>query len=124
MPFDPNVLIVFGSLLCALALSLAYAVWFQSVKRRDRTPGKNLHAAQSVGVSELQEIVRAAVKDATEPLEARFDSLDARLRALQGRAGAEPRRALSEHDSSAELELPDASDAADTAEQRARARVR
>lgn len=80
MPFDSTTAIVFGSMLCALVLSLAYSVWYQSMKYKSKNQ-KSL--PNSVGLKELEEMMRRSVEDSIRPLKGRFDRLEDEVRAIQ-----------------------------------------
>lgn len=111
MPVDPHVVIVFGSLLCALALSLGYSMWYQSMKRRDHDRTASSDASNALGVSELQDLLRQAVREATGPLEQRFDVLERKLNAIASTPDDERPHALPEHRAALEADQPETSEA-------------
>jgi hypothetical protein len=82
LPFDPTVAIVFGTMLVALILTLVYAAWYQSIKHRSGRK-KGADPDKSVGVAELEEMMRRTVAEALAPLEDRFDGLEERVRTIQ-----------------------------------------
>ena len=98
MPFDSTTAIVFGSLLCALVLSLAYSVWYQNLKHRSNSQRS---LPNSVGLKELEEMMRRSVEDSIRPLKSRFDRLEDEVRTIQAEVerdrtlelpGSEPER--------------------------------
>ena len=75
--FDPALLIVFGTLFLSLVASLSYAVWYQNLKHKR---GRALDTApESVTVSELQGLIRDAVREATTSIEQRLEDLEQRV---------------------------------------------
>ena len=78
MPFDPTVAIVFGTMLTAFLFSLIYAFWYQQFKHRVKQGG-GAKTDQSIGVGELEGLIRRAVEEATRPLNDRLDALESEL---------------------------------------------
>lgn len=131
MPVDPDVVIVFGTLLAALIASLLYAVWYQTFKMKHKSGRKNVSggADNSIGVSELEEVVRRATKEATQQLDARLAGLESDVRALLAsepgmERGARERvgGALPEHRHDSVLEIPPAEPEAEPTRHRSRVR--
>ena len=113
MPFDPTVAIVFGSMLCALTLSLLYAVWYQSMKRKTSWRSAADDPSKSVSLTELEGLVKKAVSDAVKPLQARFDTLEREVRSLRVTADEESGRALTGHAETLDLDVPEDEPAAE-----------
>lgn len=124
MPVDPDLLVVFLTMLAALFASLIYAAWYQQFKHRHKQ-GKRSAAdtAGSIGLSELEGVIRKAVAEATEPLDDRMATLEDEFRALRTRLSNEQRRLAAPQESASRVELPE-EEAEDDALVRARRRVR
>lgn len=105
MPFDPTVAIVFGTMLCALVLSLAYAVWYQSLKRKTSVRNKRDALENSVGLKELEGMMRRTMEESLRPLQGRFDALEAEVHALQEALDPSNAKALPSRPEGARREL-------------------
>lgn len=104
LPFDPTAAIVFGTMLVALVLSLLYAAWYQSMKLKTKRGSTDL--SNSVGLKELESMMRRTLNEALAPIEDRVDAIDDRIRSIQkalGPAAAE-NPALTEHRESTPVE--------------------
>ena len=105
---DPNVAIVFGSLLCALIVSLLYASWYQTMKRNTPKRGAKSDLANSVGLGELEAVMRRAVEEAVAPLEDRIASLESEVRAVLGTESEERPQSLTPRKEELRIASPDA----------------
>jgi hypothetical protein len=77
---DYDVLIVFGTMFFSLVAVLVYASWYQKFKHKAK---KGSDSSNSMRASELEELIRNAVTEATRSLEGRMAGLEARVQALQ-----------------------------------------
>lgn len=125
MPFDPTVAIIFGTLLTALLSSLLYAVWYQQFKHKNKASQSGAQdPSRSIGVSELEQLIHAAVSEAIRPLNARLGVLEEEVQALGAPLGEEAERALVERQEKPLLDMPEDEVAEDPLRLASRKRVR
>ena len=106
MPFNPEVAIVFGSMLLALFASLLYAYWYQSMKHKKSGQGTS-SGSESIRLSELEEVMRRAVAEATLPLVKRLETLESEVLSLRLPEGMSARRTRMGQDGDPQLPLPE-----------------
>lgn len=121
MPLDPTVAFIFATLFLALVASLLYAYWYQSLKHRSRH--SNGGGSQSLKVSELEDLVRKSVEEATASLDDRLASLQVDMQALKTALEAETGRKQLDSKRETLLDLPD-DELADASMSRSRQRTR
>ena len=99
------VVIVFAALIVCLMLSLGYAVWYQKEKFKYSSGQSRAidDGSKSVGVSELKEMIRSAVVEATGGLDKRLEAIESEIRAL--RPSDRDSRALTEGKATPLLDL-------------------
>jgi hypothetical protein len=101
------VVVVFGFILLIVLASLGYAAWAEHLKykHRESSSGRLSDASNSIGLSELSNVIRTAVSEATAPLEERLDTIEGEIRELRSSDAPTVRRALEEPPSEPLLDL-------------------
>ena len=120
------VFIVFGSILIIVLSSLGYAAWAEHLKYKHKNSGSDRlsDGSNSVGLSELSNVIRKAVSEATAPLEDRLDAIEGELRELGSSKTPTGTRALEAPRADPLLDLEDTEEEAEEAPAKTGRRVR
>jgi len=109
------VFVVFGFILIIVLSSLGYAAWAEHLKYKHKSAGQDRlsDSSNSVGLSELSNVIRKAVSEAAAPIQERLDTIEGELRELRSSEAPAETRALEAPRSEPLLDLEDPEDEAE-----------
>jgi hypothetical protein len=77
-PPEPELVIVFGTILLCIFLMTVYGITKQILRYKSRQRDEEKEPA-GVGLTELEEVIRRSVLEASRPIALRMDQLDERM---------------------------------------------